>query len=101
MIEGQGRLTPVLFLSPSPIRNDRMADHTLTLQDQDEVLRVFGPRDQYLRPLREALGVRIIPRDSTLQVEGPDFQVEPGRAALIAQLRAIAKQGRSRRVTCN
>jgi phosphate starvation-inducible PhoH-like protein len=69
-----------------------MAELTLTLQDQDEVLRVLGPRDQHLRTLRDTLGIRIIPRDSTLLLEGPDFQVGLAER-VIAQLRSIAKQG--------
>ncbi len=69
-----------------------MAELTITLQDQDEVLRVLGPRDQHLRTLREALGIRIVPRDRTLNIEGPDFQVQLAER-VITQLRSIAKQG--------
>jgi phosphate starvation-inducible PhoH-like protein len=69
-----------------------MAETTLSLLDQDEVLRVLGPRDQHLRTLREALGIRIIPRDRTLTLEGPDFQVNLAERVL-HQLRSIAKQG--------
>lgn len=69
-----------------------MAELTITLNDQDEVLRVLGPRDQHLRTIREALGIRIIPRDATLQLEGPDFQVSLAER-VISQLRSIAKQG--------
>jgi phosphate starvation-inducible PhoH-like protein len=69
-----------------------MAELSLTLHDQDEVLRVLGPRDQHLRTLREALGIRIIPRDRTLHLEGPDFQVSLAER-VITQLRTIAKQG--------
>lgn len=69
-----------------------MAEVTLTLNDQDEVLRVLGPRDQHLRTLREALGIRIIPRDRTLQLEGDDAPVHLAER-VIAQLRSIAKQG--------
>jgi phosphate starvation-inducible PhoH-like protein len=69
-----------------------MAESTLSFEDQDEVLRVLGPRDLHLRTLREALGIRIIPRDSTLALEGPDFQVALAERVL-SQLRTIAKQG--------
>jgi phosphate starvation-inducible PhoH-like protein len=69
-----------------------MAETTLTLEDQDEVLRVLGPRDQHLRTLRESLGIRIIPRDSTLLLEGPDLQIGLAER-VITQLRSIAKQG--------
>lgn len=69
-----------------------MAELNITLNDQDEVLRVLGPRDQHLRTLREALSIRIIPRDTALHLEGPDFQVNLADR-VIAQLRSIAKQG--------
>jgi len=69
-----------------------MAELTLTLNDQNEVLQVLGPRDQHLRTIREALGIRIIPRDMTLMIEGPDLQVSLAER-VIAQLRSIAKQG--------
>lgn len=69
-----------------------MAELTLNLNDQNEVLQVLGPRDQHLRTIREALGIRIIPRDMTLMIEGPDMQVHLAER-VIAQLRSIAKQG--------
>ncbi len=69
-----------------------MAELTLTLNDQNEVLSVLGPRDQHLRTIREALGIKIIPRDSTFMLEGPDAQVHLAERVL-TQLRSIAKQG--------
>ncbi|HQR05725.1 MAG TPA: PhoH family protein [Gemmatales bacterium] len=69
-----------------------MAELTLTLNDQTEVLQVLGPRDQHLRTIREALGIKIIPRDSTFILEGPDGQVQLAER-VITQLRSIAKQG--------
>jgi phosphate starvation-inducible PhoH-like protein len=69
-----------------------MAEVILELEDQDEALRVLGPRDQHLRMLREALGVRIIPRDRTLTIEGQDIPVNNTQRVL-EQLRQMAKQG--------
>lgn len=69
-----------------------MAELTLTLNDQSEVLSVLGPRDQHLRTIRETLGIKIIPRDATLMLEGPDVQVHLAER-VITQLRSIAKQG--------
>ena len=59
-----------------------MAEVILELEDQDETLRVLGPRDQHLRMLREALGVRIIPRDRTLTIEGQDIPVNNTKRVL-------------------
>lgn len=69
-----------------------MAEITLSLQDQDEVLRVLGPRDAHLRTLRDALNIRIIPRDRTLLLEGPEPQIQLAER-IITQLRSIARQG--------
>jgi phosphate starvation-inducible PhoH-like protein len=69
-----------------------MAELTIQLDNQDEALRVLGPRDQHLRMVREALGIRIIPRDQSLIIEGPDAQV--GYAGRVfEQLRHMARQG--------
>ncbi|MBL8821771.1 MAG: PhoH family protein [Planctomycetia bacterium] len=69
-----------------------MPEITLSLQDQDEVLRVLGPRDAHLRTLRDALNIRIIPRDRTLLLEGPEPQIQLAER-IITQLRSIARQG--------
>jgi phosphate starvation-inducible PhoH-like protein len=69
-----------------------MPELTITLNDQDESLRVLGMRDQNLRMLREALGVKLIPRDSQLKIEGTDAQVAFAERAIL-QLRQMAKNG--------
>jgi phosphate starvation-inducible PhoH-like protein len=64
---------------------------TLTLDDQDEALLLFGSRDQYLRSVRDALGVRLIARGDKLQIEGSDEQV--GQAERVfQQLRQLLRQ---------
>jgi phosphate starvation-inducible PhoH-like protein len=69
-----------------------MAELTVTFDDRDEALSVLGIRDQHLRLMREALGVKLIPRESTLLIEGTDAAVGyAGRA--IDQLRQMAQQG--------
>ena len=49
---------------------------TLTLDGRDEAFLLFGNRDQHLRAIRDALGVRLIARGDTLQLEGTEEQVE-------------------------
>lgn len=49
---------------------------TITLDSTAEALQLFGSRDQHLRLLRDGLGVRFIARGDTLQIEGPDDQVD-------------------------
>jgi phosphate starvation-inducible protein PhoH and related proteins len=62
---------------------------TVTLDGRDEALRLFGSRDQHLRLIRDELGVRIIARGDTIQIEGPDDKVEQAERAL-TQLRQMA-----------
>ncbi|HEV3258128.1 MAG TPA: PhoH family protein, partial [Gemmataceae bacterium] len=71
-----------------------MSDTTITLEGPDEAVRLFGSRDQFLRLIRTALGVRLIARGDTIQVNGTDEQVEQA-GRVFGQLRALlAKQGK-------
>jgi phosphate starvation-inducible PhoH-like protein len=64
---------------------------TLTLDSQEEAILLFGSRDQYLRLIRDALGVRIIARGNTLQIEGAEEPV--GQAERVFQeLRLMLRQ---------
>jgi phosphate starvation-inducible PhoH-like protein len=67
---------------------------TLALDDRDEAVLLFGTRDQHLRFIKEALGVRLIARGDMLQIEGSEEQV--GRAErAFAQLRELlSRQGK-------
>jgi phosphate starvation-inducible PhoH-like protein len=47
----------------------------LTLENRDEALLLFGSRDQHLRLIRDALGVRLIARGDTIQIDGAEEQV--------------------------
>jgi phosphate starvation-inducible PhoH-like protein len=46
------------------------ASLTLTLASRDEGVVLFGRRDEHLKMIREALGVRIIARGDTVQIDG-------------------------------
>jgi phosphate starvation-inducible PhoH-like protein len=71
-----------------------MSDTTITLDSPDEAVRLFGSRDQFLRLIRSALGVRLIARGDTIQANGSDEQVEQA-GRVFGQLRALlAKQGK-------
>lgn len=48
---------------------------TITLDSRDEALLLFGSRDQHLRAIRDALGVRFIARGDTVQIDGTEDQV--------------------------
>lgn len=64
---------------------------TLTLDSRDEALGLFGSRDQFLRLVRDSLGVRLVARGDTIQIDGPDEPVQQADRAF-QQLRAMLRQ---------
>jgi phosphate starvation-inducible PhoH-like protein len=56
-----------------------MPDVTIALDGHDEELAVFGSRDQYLRQVRDALGVKVVARHGEVRVEGDSERVELAR----------------------
>ncbi|HZT79519.1 MAG TPA: PhoH family protein [Gemmataceae bacterium] len=70
-----------------------MSEATITLDNRDEAVLLFGSRDQNLREIRDALGVRLIGRGDAIHVRGTDEQVEQAER-IIRQLRQLVqKQG--------
>jgi phosphate starvation-inducible PhoH-like protein len=64
---------------------------TLTLENRDEAVLLFGNRDQFLRLIRDALEVRLIARGNTIQIEGDQERV--GEAERVfEQLRQMLRQ---------
>jgi phosphate starvation-inducible protein PhoH and related proteins len=64
---------------------------TLTLDNRDEAVMLFGSRDQHLRLLRDALGVRIVARGDVIHIEGSEQQVDQADR-VFQQLRQMLKQ---------
>jgi phosphate starvation-inducible protein PhoH and related proteins len=52
-----------------------MIEQLITLSDPNRALALFGPRDQYLRALRETLGVTISHREGQLRIQGEEAAV--------------------------
>jgi len=52
---------------------------------------LFGPRDQFLRTVRDALGVKVVARGDTLQFEGAEEQVDQAERAF-SQLRGLLRK---------
>ncbi len=69
---------------------------TIALDDHDEELAVLGSRDQHLRQLRDAFGVKALARHGAVKLEGEAERVEAAQSAL-KQLRALYR--RRRRLT--
>src|SRR5437899_8398397 len=70
------------------------ATHTITLDDRDEALLLYGSRDQHLRVLRDALGVRFIARGETLQIDGTEEQVGKAERVFQQLRQMLSKQGK-------
>lgn len=63
---------------------------SLTVDSRDEALLLFGNRDQFLRLIRDGLGVRIVARGDTIQIDGPEEAVGQSERAF-TQLRSILR----------
>lgn len=63
---------------------------SLTLDSRDEAVLLLGNRDQHLKLLRDALGVRAIARGDTVQIDGTEEAVGQAERAF-GQLRAVLR----------
>jgi phosphate starvation-inducible PhoH-like protein len=66
----------------------------LTLEDNDEALRLFGSRDQFLRMIRDALEVRLIARGETLQIDGSEERVNQAERVFTQLREMLRRQGK-------
>jgi phosphate starvation-inducible PhoH-like protein len=67
---------------------------TLTLDSREEAVILFGPRDQFLRTVRDALGIKLIARGDLLQIEGPAEAAEQGERAFQQLRQVLRKNGK-------
>jgi phosphate starvation-inducible PhoH-like protein len=56
-----------------------MSEVIITLAGHDEELAVFGSRDQFLRQVRDALGVKVLARHGEVRVDGDRERVEAAK----------------------
>ncbi len=68
-----------------------MNENNISVVDSKTLLALFGPRDQYLRKIRSALGVVISARDGRIHIEGEERAVAQATSVL-EQLKAIAQR---------
>jgi phosphate starvation-inducible PhoH-like protein len=57
---------------------------TIQVGGQYEVVRLFGPRDHYLKRLRDAFDVAVVARGEQVRMDGPEESVRRCEAALLA-----------------
>src|SRR5579883_2553991 len=53
-----------------------MPEVTISLEGHAEELAVFGSRDQYLRQIRDAVGVKVLARHGEVRIEGDSDRIE-------------------------
>jgi phosphate starvation-inducible protein PhoH and related proteins len=71
-----------------------MPDVTISLENHDEELAVLGSRDQFLRQVRDTLGVKLLARRGEIRIEGDAERVEQARK-VFEQLRRWYKLRRA------
>lgn len=67
---------------------------SLTLEDRDEAVLLFGSRDQNLRMIRDSLGVRLVARGDTIQIEGHEEQVMQAERVFVQLRQMLGQQGK-------
>src|SRR6267378_4404131 len=70
-----------------------MSEAIITLDSRDEALLLFGSRDQHLRAIKDALGVRIIARGDTVHLEGEDEKVGQAERVFEQLRQMVIQQG--------
>jgi phosphate starvation-inducible protein PhoH and related proteins len=68
-----------------------MPEAIITLEGHDEVLAVLGSRDQHLRQIRDAFGVKVLARHNEVRVEGDQERVEQARQ-VFEELRGLYRR---------
>jgi phosphate starvation-inducible protein PhoH and related proteins len=56
-----------------------MSEVTISLDGHAEELAVFGSRDQFLRQIRDAVGVKVLARHGEVRIEGDPDRIEQAR----------------------
>ncbi|MDB4338640.1 PhoH family protein [Rubripirellula sp.] len=68
-----------------------MKEATLSIANQQEILDLFGPRDQHLRRIRRLFDVNITQRDGSIRIAGGESGVQSATRTL-EKLRQIARK---------
>jgi phosphate starvation-inducible PhoH-like protein len=64
----------------------------LTLDSREEAVILFGPRDQFLRTIRDALGLKIVARGDMLQIEAGSTDGAERGERTFQQLRQVLRK---------
>lgn len=70
------------------------AETRLSIEDNEQALRVFGRHDQHLKMIERSFGIKVVPRGNELIITGARQEVEKV-ATLFHHLLGLAKDGNS------
>ena len=71
---------------------DTAVTRTVTLDSREEAVLLFGPRDQYLRTVRDALGVKVVARGDLVQLEAATSEPVEQAERAFQQLRVVLRK---------
>lgn len=72
--------------------SESIVTRNLTLDSREEAVILYGPRDQYLRTLRDALGFKPVARGDVLHIEAPSAEIADRAERAVQQLRQILRR---------
>ena len=59
-----------------------MSFETISFENHDHIRTLFGPQDQYLRLVRDSVGIEVVVRGDELRIHGEPDQVDRGRRVI-------------------
>ncbi|NOX57054.1 MAG: PhoH family protein [Planctomycetes bacterium] len=68
-----------------------MSQATISFADPEQIRFLFGAQDEYLRRLRDSIGVEVVLRGDELRLHGSQAQIELGRQ-VVEELRTIIEK---------
>jgi phosphate starvation-inducible PhoH-like protein len=71
-----------------------MAEATISFGDPQQILTLFGARDQHLRRIRDAVGVDVVLRGDEVHLQGSDEQVQRGLNVFNQLRQYVERHGR-------
>src|SRR5204862_2459630 len=83
---------PMRITRPAPEAAESPVNLSITLEQPDKKLALFGSADRYLRMIRDAFGVQLVSRDDELKISGESAQVTKAAAVLEQMQKKLRRQ---------
>jgi len=68
-----------------------MSEATITFSDLEQIRTLFGARDEFLRQVRDSVGIDVVLRGDEIRLQGSDEQIRRG-LEVFSQLRSIIEK---------